>query len=68
MLFSIMETLRRSNDELIPLGIIMSSFVSDKSQTKGVLPLKKAIEVGVKTVYQDSMKLELADLTTDLDA
>ncbi|KAM1145757.1 hypothetical protein COP2_038854 [Malus domestica] len=38
-----METLRRSNDELIPLGIIMSSFVSDKSQTKGVLPLKVTI-------------------------
>ncbi|KAM2474032.1 hypothetical protein PS1_006798 [Malus domestica] len=31
MLVSIMKTLRRSTDELIPSGITMSSFVSDKS-------------------------------------
>ncbi|KAM2507024.1 hypothetical protein ACFX1W_029391 [Malus domestica] len=31
---SIMKALRRSNDELIPSGITMSSFVGDKSQTK----------------------------------
>ncbi|KAM1153052.1 hypothetical protein ACFX19_036191 [Malus domestica] len=37
---SVMKTLRRSNDELIPSGITMSSFVSDKSQTKRVLPLE----------------------------
>ncbi|KAM1033240.1 hypothetical protein ACFX2C_036810 [Malus domestica] len=36
---NIMKALRRSNDELIPSGITMSSFVGDKSQTKGVLPL-----------------------------
>ncbi|KAM1452954.1 hypothetical protein ACFXTO_002628 [Malus domestica] len=36
---NIMKVLRRSNDELIPSGITMSSFVWDKSQTKGVLPL-----------------------------
>ncbi|KAM2114556.1 hypothetical protein ACFX1Q_023080 [Malus domestica] len=34
-----MKALRRSNDELIPSGITTSSFVEDKSQTKGVLPL-----------------------------
>ncbi|KAM2824925.1 hypothetical protein COP1_034776 [Malus domestica] len=39
MPLSIMKALRRSNDELIPSGITMSSFVGDKSQTKGVLPL-----------------------------
>ncbi|KAM1035862.1 hypothetical protein ACFX2J_038872 [Malus domestica] len=39
MPLNIMKALRRSNDELIPLGITMSSFVGDKSQTKGVLPL-----------------------------
>ncbi|KAM1635426.1 hypothetical protein ACFXTN_012258 [Malus domestica] len=39
MPLNIMKALRRSNDELIPSGITMSSFVSDKSQTKGVLPL-----------------------------
>ena len=37
---TIMKALRRSNDELIPSGITMSSFVRDKSQTKGVLPLE----------------------------
>ncbi|XP_070677860.1 uncharacterized protein [Malus domestica] len=36
---NIMKAIRRSNDELIPSGITMSSFVGDKSQTKGVLPL-----------------------------
>ncbi|KAM1789774.1 hypothetical protein ACFX12_033901 [Malus domestica] len=36
---NIMKVLRRSNDELIPSGITMSSFVGDKSQTKGVLPI-----------------------------
>ncbi|KAM1514114.1 hypothetical protein ACFX1Z_025473 [Malus domestica] len=36
---NIMKALHRSNDELIPSGITMSSFVGDKSQTKGVLPL-----------------------------
>ncbi|KAM1063188.1 hypothetical protein ACFX2J_027156 [Malus domestica] len=40
MLVSVMKVLRRSNDELIPLGIIVSSFIGDKSQTKGVLPLE----------------------------
>ncbi|KAM2452179.1 hypothetical protein ACFX1W_009530 [Malus domestica] len=39
MPLNIMRALRRSNDELIPSGITMSSFVDDKSQTKGVLPL-----------------------------
>ncbi|KAM1444485.1 hypothetical protein ACFX2I_040628 [Malus domestica] len=34
MLVSVMKVLRRSNDELILSGITMSSFVSDKSQTK----------------------------------
>ncbi|KAM2956895.1 hypothetical protein FF2_023968 [Malus domestica] len=38
MPMNIMKALRRSNDELIPSGITMSSFVGDKSQTKGVLP------------------------------
>ncbi|KAM1243180.1 hypothetical protein ACFX2G_035466 [Malus domestica] len=37
---SVMKALRRSNDELIPSGITMSSFIGDKSQTKGVLPLE----------------------------
>ncbi|KAM1203915.1 hypothetical protein ACFX2J_019672 [Malus domestica] len=32
---TIMKALRRSNDELIPTGITMSSFVGDKSQIKG---------------------------------
>ncbi|KAM2096522.1 hypothetical protein COP2_019241 [Malus domestica] len=36
---TIMKTLRRFNDELIPSGITMSSFVGDKSP-KGVLPLE----------------------------
>ncbi|KAM2587739.1 hypothetical protein TB1_044890 [Malus domestica] len=36
---NIMKALRCSNDELIPSGITMSSFIEDKSQTKGVLPL-----------------------------
>ncbi|KAM0981961.1 hypothetical protein ACFX2A_015241 [Malus domestica] len=36
---NVMKALHRSNDELIPSGITMSSFVGDKSQTKGVLPL-----------------------------
>ncbi|KAM2335345.1 hypothetical protein ACFXTH_012763 [Malus domestica] len=36
---NVMKALRRSNDELIPFGITMSSFVGDKSHTKGVLPL-----------------------------
>ncbi|KAM1147168.1 hypothetical protein ACFX14_038881 [Malus domestica] len=36
---NIMKALRRSNDELIPSRITMSSFVGDKSQTKWVLPL-----------------------------
>ncbi|KAM2824370.1 hypothetical protein COP1_034289 [Malus domestica] len=39
MPMNIMKALRRSNDELIPSGITMSSFVGDKSQTKGVIPL-----------------------------
>ncbi|KAM1202889.1 hypothetical protein ACFX2J_018778 [Malus domestica] len=34
------KTLHRSKDELIPSGVTMSSFVSDKSQTKGVLLLE----------------------------
>ncbi|KAM1114307.1 hypothetical protein ACFX2B_046315 [Malus domestica] len=34
MLISVMKALRGSNNELIPLGITMSSFVGDKSQTK----------------------------------
>ncbi|KAM1529737.1 hypothetical protein ACFX1Z_018908 [Malus domestica] len=37
---SVMKAIRRSTDELIPLRITMSSFVGDKSQTKGVLPLE----------------------------
>ncbi|KAM1348417.1 hypothetical protein ACFX2F_002597 [Malus domestica] len=37
---SVMKALRRSTDELIPSGITISSFVGDKSQTKGVLPLE----------------------------
>ena len=37
---SIMKTLCHSNNELIPSGVTISSFVSDKSQTKGVLLLK----------------------------
>ena len=40
---SVMKALHRSNDELIPSGITMSSFVGDKSQTKGVLPLEVSI-------------------------
>ncbi|KAM1083855.1 hypothetical protein ACFX2J_022080 [Malus domestica] len=36
---NIMKALRRSNDELIPFGITMNSFIRDKSQTKGVFPL-----------------------------
>ncbi|KAM1734117.1 hypothetical protein ACFX11_019650 [Malus domestica] len=40
MLVTIMKALRRSNNEFIPSGIIMSNFVGDKSQTKGVLPLE----------------------------
>ncbi|KAM2332915.1 hypothetical protein ACFX1X_023419 [Malus domestica] len=35
---SIMKALRCSNDELIPSGVTISSFVSYKSQTKEVLP------------------------------
>ncbi|KAM2972026.1 hypothetical protein FF2_018764 [Malus domestica] len=64
---SVMKTLRRSSDKLILLRITMSSFVGDKSQTKGVLPLEKVIEVGAETVHQDSTRLGLANLlpTTD---
>ena len=40
---SIMKAVHRSNDELIPSGITMSSFVGDKSQTKGVLPFEVSI-------------------------
>ncbi|KAM2108381.1 hypothetical protein EV1_024146 [Malus domestica] len=40
MLVSIMKALRQSNDKLIPSGITMSSFVGDKSQTKGILHLE----------------------------
>lgn len=40
MLVFIMKTLHFSKDELIPSGITMSSFVGDKSHTKGVLPLE----------------------------
>ncbi|KAM0978787.1 hypothetical protein ACFX2C_014719 [Malus domestica] len=36
---NVMKALHHSNDELIPSGITMSSFVGEKSQTKGVLPL-----------------------------
>ncbi|KAM2008893.1 hypothetical protein ACFX16_003741 [Malus domestica] len=36
---NVMKALHRSNDELIPFGITMNSFVGDKSHTKGVLPL-----------------------------
>ncbi|KAM2681555.1 hypothetical protein EV2_013198 [Malus domestica] len=36
---NVMKALRRSNDELIPSRITMSSFVGDKSQTKWVLSL-----------------------------
>ncbi|KAM1405034.1 hypothetical protein ACFX2I_013463 [Malus domestica] len=36
---NIMKALHRSNDELMPSGITMSSFVGDKSQTKEVFPL-----------------------------
>ncbi|KAM2302596.1 hypothetical protein ACFX1S_033381 [Malus domestica] len=39
MPMNIMKALRHSNDELIPSGITMSSFVGDKSQTKCVIPL-----------------------------
>ncbi|KAM1370307.1 hypothetical protein ACFX2F_040783 [Malus domestica] len=34
------KALRRFNDELIPSGVTMNSFVGDKSQTKRVLPLE----------------------------
>ncbi|KAM1016894.1 hypothetical protein ACFX2B_045762 [Malus domestica] len=34
ILVSVMKALRRSNDKLIPLGITMSNFIGDKSQTK----------------------------------
>ena len=40
---TIMKALHRFNDELILSGITMSSFVGDKSQTKGVLPLEVSI-------------------------
>ena len=40
---SVMQALHRSHDELIPSGITMSSFVGDKSRTKGVLPLEVSI-------------------------
>ena len=40
---SVMRALGRSHDELIPSGITMSSFVGDRSQTKGVLPLDVTI-------------------------
>lgn len=37
---SIMKALHCSNDKLIPSGLTMSSFIDDKSQTKGLLHLK----------------------------
>ncbi|KAM1094643.1 hypothetical protein ACFX2B_009489 [Malus domestica] len=37
---TIIKALHRSNDELIPSRVTISSFVGDKSQTKGVLPLE----------------------------
>ena len=40
---TIMKALHLSNDELIQSEITMSSFVGDKSQTKGVLPLEVSI-------------------------
>ncbi|KAM2561552.1 hypothetical protein TB1_012611 [Malus domestica] len=62
---NVMKVLRHSNDELIPSGITTSSFVGDKSQTKEMLPLAKAIEVGAETVYQDSTRLWLANFIPD---
>ncbi|KAM2640414.1 hypothetical protein TB1_026799 [Malus domestica] len=64
---SVMKALRRSNNKLIPLGITMSSFVGDKSQTKEVFPLEKATEVGAETVHQDSTRLGLANLIAYTD-
>ncbi|XP_068344173.1 uncharacterized protein [Pyrus communis] len=43
MPISIMKTLRHSNNELIPSEITMSSFIGDKSQTKGVLLLEVSV-------------------------
>ena len=43
MPMSIMRALRRSNDELISSGITTSSFVGEKSQTKGVLSLEVSV-------------------------
>ena len=40
MPMTIMKALRRSNNELIPSRIAISSFIDDKSQTKRVLPLE----------------------------
>lgn len=43
MLASVMKSLRQTKDERIPSGITVSSFVGDKSQIKGVLPLEVTI-------------------------
>ncbi|KAM2856051.1 hypothetical protein PS2_000458 [Malus domestica] len=50
---NVMKALHRSNDELIPSGITMSSFVGDKSHTKGVLPLAPFEDNMIQAWYYD---------------
>ena len=60
---TIMKALHRSNDELIPSGITMSSFVGDKSQTKGVLPLEVSI-----ACHNHMMAFFIVDSKTEYNA
>ncbi|KAB2600207.1 hypothetical protein D8674_010478 [Pyrus ussuriensis x Pyrus communis] len=63
MPISVMKALRRSDNELIPSGITMSSFVGDKSQTKGVLPLEVSI-----AGHQHMTAFFIIDSKTDYNA
>ncbi len=48
-----MKKLNRTKEDLIPCGMAMSGFVSDKSKTIGVLPLKITMhdQTRVKAFY-----------------
>ncbi|KAI5347426.1 hypothetical protein L3X38_015305 [Prunus dulcis] len=48
-----MKKLNKTKEDLIPCGVAMSSFVSDKSKTIGVLPLKITMDdqTRVKAFY-----------------
>ncbi|KAI5347488.1 hypothetical protein L3X38_015367 [Prunus dulcis] len=47
-----MKKLNRTKEDLIPCGMAMSGFVSDKSKTIGVLPLKITMDDQTRTHNQ----------------